>query len=77
MNTWPPETVETPMGVEPFDQAVRWHLPTMLRWLDHNRDAARLPDGTLVGEMLRAAADTIEMRGEITDAERSHLAPTT
>jgi hypothetical protein len=59
---FPPETVETPMGVQPFDQAVRWHLPTILRWLIHNRDADRAPDGTLVGEVLRAAAEKIEAR---------------
>jgi len=62
MMEWPPQTVQTPMGEQPFDQAVRWHLPTMLRWLDHNRGAARTPDGTLVGEMLRRAAETIEAR---------------
>jgi hypothetical protein len=57
---WPPATVSTPFGDEPFEQAVLWHLPTMLRWIDHNRGAVRTPDGTLVGQVLRAAADRIE-----------------
>jgi hypothetical protein len=61
---FPPETVETPMGEQPFAQAVRWHLPTVLRWIIHNRNAERTPDGSLVGEVLRIAAETIERRGD-------------
>lgn len=56
------ELVETPIGSQPFDQAVRWHVPTMLRWIDHNRTADRVPSGDLVGEVLRTAANMIERR---------------
>jgi len=64
MSHWPPETVQTPMGEEPFEQAVKWHLPTILRWLAHNRSAAHCPDGTLVGVMLESAACSIEHKVE-------------
>lgn len=57
---WPPETVATPCGEEPFEQAVRWHLPTVLRWIVYNRDAVRVPSGELVGTVLQIAADRIE-----------------
>jgi hypothetical protein len=52
--------VSTPMGDEPFDQALKWHLPTMLEWLRHNRHARTMPDGSLIGEMLRVAAERID-----------------
>lgn len=55
-----PETVMTPMGEQSFNQAVRWHLPTMLRWIDENRDATYVPGGDLVGSILRIAAERIE-----------------
>ena len=57
---WPPATVQTPLGEEPFERAVRWHMPTMLRWLDHNQDACYMPSGDLVGTVLRAAANALE-----------------
>jgi hypothetical protein len=60
MSGWPPETVETPLGTQPFKQAACWHMPTQLRWLDHNRDANYMPGGDMVGSVLRACADRLE-----------------
>jgi hypothetical protein len=67
MIEWPPEFVQTPCGLEPFKQAVQWHLPTILRWMNHNRDASRTPDGSLVGAVLQCAADKLECRGNHDD----------
>jgi len=60
MTEWPPEYVETPLGRQPYDQAVRWHLPTILRWIDHNREEPRVPSGELTGSVLRVAATVLE-----------------
>lgn len=60
MSDWPPETVETPLGTQSFSQAVRWHMPTQLRWLDYNRGADYMPGGDMVGSVLRACADRLE-----------------
>jgi hypothetical protein len=53
-------TVKTPMGEQPHSKALGWYLPTMLRWIDDNRSAVQMPDGQLVGTVLRTAAERIE-----------------
>lgn len=54
-----------------FDPArVKWHVPTILRWIDENRSAAYTPGGDLVGTVLRHAADMIEQKADAIKAVR-------
>lgn len=47
---------------QPLVEPLKWHMPTMLRWLAENIDAPRMPDGTLTGRFLYAVAENIEHR---------------
>lgn len=49
---WPPATVQTPVGEEPFEQAIGWYTPLMLRWIAHNPTAQRVPSGKFVSQVL-------------------------
>lgn len=72
---WPPATVQTPMGEEPFKQAVQWHLPTILRDIAMTADIGYDASGSLASHTLRAAADSIESLARRPDPAPKSAAP--
>lgn len=58
------------LDIDGVERRLKWHMPTMLRWLAENINAPRLPDGTLTGRFLYAVAENIEARAATQDKEQ-------
>lgn len=56
------EIVETPLGPEPHEQAVKWHLPTILRSIAAKSTMGYDDSGSLASDSIRAAADKLEQQ---------------